>query len=91
MELLHSVATLLVVPAGIAILVFAKSNNRSELIKEKKSEKREGNSWVNIRIKIKKKKVRFNIQIRKQFSINKWDLIKLLITIALCLLNFAAH
>jgi hypothetical protein len=91
MELLHSVATLLVIPTGIAILLFAKSNNRSESVKDRKKEKRKENSSVNIRIKFKKKEVRFNIHVKKEFSINKWDLVKLLITIALCLSSFSTR
>lgn len=91
MEILHSVASLLVIPAGIAILLFAKSNNRPALVKERKSRKSNDNSRVTIRIRSGRRKVRFNIHVRKEFTIDKWTLIKLLITIALCLGSFVAH
>jgi hypothetical protein len=93
MELLQSAALLLMVPIRVAISILTRVLNINpgyyEILKDRKKDRKKGTKF-RVKVKLRKKKVKLSILIGKEFSISKSSLVKLLITITLCLLSLAA-
>jgi hypothetical protein len=94
MELLQSAALLLMIPIRVAISILTGVLNISpgyyEVLKDRKKDRKKGTRF-RVKVKLRKKKVKLSILIGKEFSISKASLVKLLITITLCLLSLAAR
>jgi hypothetical protein len=94
MELLQSAALLLMIPIRVAISILTGVLNISpgyyEVLKDRKKDRKKGTKF-RVKVKLRKKKVKLSILIGKEFSISKASLVKLLITITLCLLSLAAR
>jgi hypothetical protein len=94
MELLQSAALLLMIPIRVAISILTRVFNISpgyyEVLKDRKKDRKKGTKF-RVKVKLRKKKVKLSILIGKEFSISKASLVKLLITITLCLLSLAAR
>jgi hypothetical protein len=94
MELLQSAALLLMIPIRVAINILTGVLNISpgyyEVLKDRKKDRKKGTKF-RVKVKLRKKKVKLSILIGKEFSISKASLVKLLITITLCLLSLAAR
>jgi hypothetical protein len=94
MELLQSAALLLMIPIRVVISILTGLLNINpgyyEVLKDRKKDRKKGTKF-RVKVKLRKKKVKLSILIGKEFSISKASLVKLLITITLCLLSLAAR
>jgi hypothetical protein len=94
MELLQSAALLLMIPIRVVISILTGLLNINpgyyEVLKDRKKDRKKDTKF-RVKVKLRKKKVKLSIHIGKEFSISKASLVKLFITITLCLLSLAAR
>jgi hypothetical protein len=95
MQFLYSAENLMLISLGFMINSMMRRINYTPLhfllFKSKEKDRKKKDFWFRIKLDLKKKKLKLTILVGKKFITGKDVLIKVILTIILCLLSIRLH